>query len=87
MATITTSEFAEIVETTPRNARKFLRADFRNRNLEIPGKGSRWAIEKREVKSLSKRFQEWNAAQLELRAARLAESAKNAAEKAAEESE
>jgi hypothetical protein len=76
---ITTSEFAELIETTPRNARKFLRADFRERGIATPGKGSRWGIEKRDIKSLTSRFKKWNAAQMEMRANRLADAAKNAA--------
>lgn len=78
MAQITTTELAEICETTPRNLRKFLRADLRERNLEIPGKGARYAIEKREVKGLQNRFKKWNAAQLEMRAAKAKEIAENA---------
>jgi hypothetical protein len=64
MATITTTEFAEMLETTPRNLRKFLRADLANREIATPGKGSRYAIEKREVKSLTRRFHAWQEAQL-----------------------
>lgn len=58
MATINIQELAETLETTPRTARKFLRsvtpAD------EQPGKGGRWNIEKRQVRSLKKQFQEFN---------------------------
>ena len=54
MATINVTELASALDTTPREARKFLRtvtpAD------EQPGKGGRWAIEKREVRSLTKKF-------------------------------
>ena len=54
MATITVQEFATALDTDPRTARKFLRsvtpADAQ------PGKGSRWAIEKRDVRSLAKKF-------------------------------
>ena len=73
MATITTSEFAEIIDANPRTARKFLRFDARERGIEIPGKGSRWAIEKRDIRGLQKRFKEWDAAQKEMRAAKLQE--------------
>ena len=54
MATITVQEFATAIDTDARTARKFLRsvtpADAQ------PGKGSRWAIEKRDVRSLTKKF-------------------------------
>lgn len=63
MATITTADLATELETTPRTLRKFLRADAKARGTETPGKGSRYAIEKREVRSLAKRFNEWQAAQ------------------------
>lgn len=80
MATITTTEFAEICETTPRNLRKFLRADFRNRGIETPGKGSRWGIEKRDIKSLTKRFHDWDAQMKAERAERAKANADAAAE-------
>ena len=54
MATITVQEFATALDTDARTARKFLRsvtpADAQ------PGKGSRWAIEKRDLRSLTKKF-------------------------------
>lgn len=54
MATINIAELATTLDASPREVRKFLRtvtpAD------EQPGKGGRWAIEKREVRSLTKKF-------------------------------
>jgi hypothetical protein len=54
MATMTVTEFAAHLDTDARTARKFLRsvtpAD------EQPGKGGRWAIEKRDARSLTKKF-------------------------------
>lgn len=60
MATITVKELATELDTDPRTARKFLRtitpAD------EQPGKGGRWAIEKREVRGMRKKFADFTAA-------------------------
>lgn len=54
MATITVSELATTLDTDARTARKFLRsitpADAQ------PGKGSRWSIEKRDVRSMKSQF-------------------------------
>lgn len=54
MATINIAELATTLDASPREVRKFMRtvtpAD------EQPGKGGRWAIEKREVRSLTKKF-------------------------------
>jgi predicted transcriptional regulator len=80
MATITTAEFAAELGTTPKVARKFLRADFRDRDLAdaLPGKGARWAIEKRDVKALKGRYAKWAAAEAEARAARAQKAAEDA---------
>lgn len=59
MATINISEFATIIEATPRDARKFLREV--TPDDAQPGKGGRWAIEKREVRSLRSKFTKWDA--------------------------
>lgn len=60
MATINIAEFALALDSNGREVRKFLRsvipADAQ------PGKGGRWAIEKREVRSLTKKFAAWNEA-------------------------
>jgi hypothetical protein len=54
MAQITVNELAEQLETSPRTARKFLRSI--TPKDEQPGKGSRWQIEKREIRGLVKKF-------------------------------
>lgn len=68
-----TTEFAAELGTTPRNARKFLRSDARAKGDTIPGKGSRWTIEKKNLAGLKKRFAAWTKAQDEARAKREAE--------------
>lgn len=60
MATINIAEFATIIEATPRDARKFLREV--TPDDAQPGKGGRWSIEKRDVRSLSSKFSKWDAA-------------------------
>lgn len=72
MAQFTTAEVAEKLDTTPRTLRKFLRADARGRGQgdSLPGKGSRYMIEGKELKSLQSRFKKWTAAEAEARAAR-----------------
>lgn len=66
MATINIAELATTLDTDPRTARKFMRsitpAD------EQPGKGSRWAIEARQVRSLKSKFAKF-AADLEAKRA------------------
>lgn len=59
MATITVKEFAAKVESDGRTVRKFLRSDA-GKAMRV-GKGQRWAIESREVKALTKKFNAWNA--------------------------
>lgn len=59
MATITVTELAEALDTTAREARKFLRTVTPQE--QQPGKGGRWAIEKRDVRSLTKKFHSWEA--------------------------
>lgn len=60
MATITPKELAVELNTDGRTVRKFLRSITPKEDQ--PGKGSRWAIEKRQVKSLSKKFSAWDEA-------------------------
>lgn len=62
MATITAAELAIELNTTAREVRKFLRADAADREANTPGKGSRYAIEKRDIASLRKRFIKWTEA-------------------------
>jgi hypothetical protein len=54
---LSTKEVAAELETTPRTLRKFLRSA----GLGV-GQGSRYSIEKREIRSLTKRFAAWNEA-------------------------
>jgi hypothetical protein len=59
MATILTpTELAELLETSPRTARKFLRAITPLE--EQPGKGGRWQIKKGDVRSFKKKFAEYS---------------------------
>lgn len=63
MSTITAKELATRLDTDARTVRKFLRSDAAAGNAEgTPGKGSRYAIEAKQVASLKKRFNAWNAA-------------------------
>lgn len=62
MATMTTADIATTLETDPRTLRKFLRADAKAQGTETPGKGSRYAIEKRTLPALRKRFAKWDEA-------------------------
>jgi hypothetical protein len=58
MATIlNVTELAETLDTTPRTARKFLRSVTPVE--EQPGKGGRWQIKKADVRSLAKKFKEY----------------------------
>lgn len=61
MATINVQELATELGTDPRTARKFLRnvtpAD------DQPGKGGRWAIEKKDLRSLKSKFTKFQEAQ------------------------
>lgn len=82
MATIlTVKEFSEEISTDPRTARKFLRAITPKENH--PGKGSRWGIAKKDMRSLKSKFTKWENEQKEKAAIR-AENAKKKAEKAKE---
>lgn len=60
--TLSAKELAARLETDPRTLRKFLRANARSHGAQTPGKGSRWSIEAREVRSLKKAFLAWDAA-------------------------
>lgn len=59
MATITATELALDFDASPRLIRKFLRDDAAARDIPTPGKGARYAIEKREVKAMRTRFNAW----------------------------
>lgn len=84
MAQFTTTQVAEKFDTTPRTLRKFLRADARGagKGDSLPGKGSRYAIEGKDLAPLGKRFRAWQAAEAEARAARAQANAEAAAEAA-----
>lgn len=57
---LSTKELADELKTDARTLRKFLRAV--TPKDDQPGKGSRWSIEKRQLRSLRKQFSEWQAA-------------------------
>ena len=57
---MTTAEVAADLETSTRTLRKFLRSDASG--VEGVGKGSRYAIEKKQMRSLRTRFEKWVAA-------------------------
>ena len=54
MATITVTDLADELNTDARTARKFLRSVTPSE--EQPGKGGRWQIEKRDIRSLRSKF-------------------------------
>ena len=60
MATITPKEFAQKLGTDPRTVRKFLRSEA-GMNSRV-GKGSRWALESKQIASLTKKFRKWDEA-------------------------
>lgn len=64
---MTTAEVATELGTTPRELRKFLRSDMRDKGLATPGKGARYAIERKHLKGLKSRFATWSAAREEAR--------------------
>lgn len=80
--TLTTQELADEIGTTPRTLRKFLRADARNRDAAdtLPGKGARYAIERKAVQGLKKRFGAWQVAEAQAKAERAAKAAQELAE-------
>lgn len=81
MAQFTTTEVAEKFETTPRTLRKFLRSDARNRDIAdtLPGKGSRYSIEGKDLPPMKKRFAKWTADEAEARKVRAEKAAAEAA--------
>ena len=60
--TLTAKDLAGKLDTDPRTVRKFLRSDAKQNGTDTPGKGSRYAIEAKQVRSLQKRFDAWSAA-------------------------
>lgn len=65
MDSMTPTAFAETVDSTGREVRKFLRSI--TPKDEQPGKGSRWSLPtgKREITKLQKQFASWKAEQAE----------------------
>lgn len=57
---LNTTEVADRIGTDPRTLRKFLRSD-EGMGMKV-GKGHRWSIEAKEVRSLKSRFAKWDAA-------------------------
>lgn len=72
MATLNTTEVATEFGTDARTLRKFLRSP--QGTDSTVGKGARWSIEKRALRPLRKRFENWSAAQ-EARKVQAAEAA------------
>lgn len=68
MATITVAELATELGTDARTTRKFLR-NITDADAQ-PGKGGRWSIEKREVRSLKSKFAKYENSLEEARNAR-----------------
>jgi hypothetical protein len=62
MATRTPKEIAVEWDTDAKSLRKFLRSDAKVNGTETPGKGKRYAIEAKSLRSLKVRFDAWVAA-------------------------
>ena len=86
MAQFTTAEVAEKFETNARTLRKFLRADARANDAadSLPGKGSRYVIEGKQLAGMKKRFAAWQVKQAEERKERAEKAVEVAEEKVAE---
>jgi len=80
MTILTATELATELNTTGREVRKFLRSI--TPKDDQPGKGARWGIEKKNLRSLKSQHAKWLKAQDEARAAR--EATENAPEGDAE---
>lgn len=68
MTILTATEIAQDLDTTGREVRKFLRSI--TPKADQPGKGARWGIEKKEMRSIRPKFAKWVAAQEAAKAAR-----------------
>lgn len=79
---LTPAELATELGTDAKTTRKFLRSV--TPRDEQPGKGSRWAIEGKRVRSLKTQFTRWNAEQEKARAERAAARAEVATAAAAD---
>lgn len=60
MSSISPKEFAQRVGSDPRTVRKFLRSNARENGTETPGKGSRWELDGKSIRSLSTKFRKWD---------------------------
>lgn len=60
MAAMTAQELATELGTDARTIRKFLRSVTDKENQ--PGKGARWSIEKKHLRTLRKQYTDWDAA-------------------------
>lgn len=63
MANLNTTEIAQEFGITPKELRKFLRSDSRERGIATPGKGQRYSIARKELRGLKSRFEKWQIAQ------------------------
>lgn len=62
MATLTIKDAAAKIGTDPRTLRKFLRSPANDTECQPVGKGARYAIEAKVMRSLTKKFEAWDAA-------------------------
>lgn len=60
--TLTPKEVAQALDTDAKTVRKFLRSRSSGIADQAPGKGGRWAIEAKKVRSLKSRFSKWDEA-------------------------
>lgn len=75
MATFTPTAIATRFHTDPKTMRRFLRASAKDgllaqKGYKAPGKGSRWAIEGRDLSAIGGHFRRWLADQEAARIAR-----------------
>lgn len=59
--TLTIKEVAARLDTTPREVRKFLRSEANDTACRPVGKGARYAIEAKAMRSLASKFKAWDA--------------------------
>lgn len=57
--TLNPKELAVELDTDAKTVRKFLRSKASGLAAEAPGKGGRWAIESKKVRSLKSKFGKW----------------------------
>lgn len=60
--TLTPKELAIELDADAKTVRKFLRSRSSGLAADAPGKGGRWAIEAKKVRSLRTKFAKWDAA-------------------------